>query len=58
MRKFMLVMQLGGLVMGWFARAAMDGKLTPEEIVELMTEMVGLYEEVTGKKIEIELSTD
>lgn len=56
MKKFMLTMQLGGYALGWFSRAAMDGKVTGHEIVDLVRGGLEIFEDATGKKVDIDIS--
>lgn len=35
--KLWTILQIGGYVLGWFERAARDGKITGAELVELAT---------------------
>lgn len=56
MRKFMLTMQLGGYVLGWYSRAAIDGKVTGHEMVDLVKGGLEIYEDATGKKVDVDIS--
>ena len=55
MNTLQLVLTIGGIVIGWLTRAAIDGKITSGEIEDLVQECVTTYEHMTGKSITIDL---
>lgn len=50
-----LAMSIGSLVFGWFTRASLDGRISAAEVTELVQQCASLYEQATGKKLEIDL---
>ncbi len=58
MNRYLIALQIASLIAGWLVRAAADGKITLPEILELMQQVIGVWNGLTGQPIEIDLPAD
>lgn len=57
MNRWLKVISCGSVMLTWFTKASADGKISAEELSELLSEVISIFdlqvelpEELTGKK--------